>query len=198
MLILSLIITGVGVYLLERSPRPNGALRSPWAIKKTVKVADSDDAYATRLEYEAEILKKLSHPNIIGYRAFGKISPDNTFLAMEKASKSLGDLIEERVGEIFGVESPDSDDLNPFPAKTIEKVGLNIAKALAYLHDEARMVHGDVKSANVLVFGDFESIKLCDFGVARKLGADGNVEGYYVGTEIWNSREVLESKKSNS
>ncbi|CAL8070435.1 unnamed protein product [Orchesella dallaii] len=186
--------TGVGVFLLERSPRPNGDISSPWAIKKTMRMQEDDEIITARLEYEAETLKKLCHPNIIGYRAFGKTtSPDAAFLALEKASKSLSDLIEDRVEEVMMIEKCDEEA--PFPASKIEKVAIDVAKALAYLHDEVKMVHGDVKSANVLVFGDFETIKICDFGVARKLNQKGEVEGNYVGTEIWNAMEVITVKR---
>jgi serine/threonine protein kinase len=54
----------VRVLLYERSPR-NGAVRSPWAIKKLNKTHCKSDI-ANRLEEEAKILKGLSHPNIIG------------------------------------------------------------------------------------------------------------------------------------
>lgn len=192
--------TGVGVYLLERSPMGCGDLRSPWAIKKTVQVADTTidepdhDLYVARIQYEAEILKKLSHPNIIGYRAYGQNSPGDAYLAMEKANQSLADLIDERVDEVMLVEN--CDGAAPFPANKIEKVALDVSKALMYLHDEVKMVHGDLKSANVLVFGDYEKIKLCDFGVSRKLTKDGTVDGTYVGTEIWCPMEVIRQKRS--
>ena len=53
--------------LYERSPR-NNMTRSPWAIKKLNKRISNKSEYAKRLEEEANILKKLNHPNIIGYR----------------------------------------------------------------------------------------------------------------------------------
>jgi len=52
-------------------------------------------------------------------------------------------------------------------------------------------VQGDVKSANVLIFGDFETAKLCDFGVSRKIKEDGTIEGEYAGTEWWSPMEVI-------
>lgn len=53
--------------LYERSPR-NDVVRSPWAIKKLQKKISIKSEYAKRLEEEADVLKKLQHPNIIGYR----------------------------------------------------------------------------------------------------------------------------------
>ena len=45
----------------------------------------------------------------------------------------------------------------------------SVASALDYLHREKRILHGDMKSGNVLVIGDFKIVKICDFGVALRL-----------------------------
>ena len=68
---MGIIISGVNVMLYERSPK-NNIIRPPWAIKKLNKRISVKSEYAKRLEEEAEILKKLQHPNIIGYR--GKLA----------------------------------------------------------------------------------------------------------------------------
>ncbi|CAI7807466.1 unnamed protein product [Closterium sp. NIES-53] len=47
------------------------------------------------------------------------------------------------------------------------KIALGAATGLAYLHEEASMVHKGVKSSNVLVFDDFTS-KIADFNVANE------------------------------
>lgn len=46
---------------------------------------------------------------------------------------------------------------------------------LQYLHNEKRLLHGDMKSCNVVIKGDFESIKICDVGVSLQL--DENMKG---------------------
>jgi len=191
--------TGIGVYLMERSPRPTGEIRSPWAIKKIAALKNANKSatkiYAARLEHEASILKQLNHPNIIGFRKFSAelSNPTGTgaYLALETAERSLADLIEARFDEMIQCQSAEMNP-NPFPAKNIEKVGLDVSKALNYLHEEMKMIHGDLKSGNVLISGDFEIVKLCDFGVSRKLKEDGTLEGFYVGTEIWNPKEVVQ------
>jgi PDZ-binding kinase len=73
-------------------------------------------------------------------------------------------------------------------------VGVDIAKALDYLHTEKLLMHGDMKSGNVLIFGDFRMAKLCDFGVTMTLNeANGRVipEQFYVGTQAWSAPEVI-------
>ena len=55
------------------------------------------------------------------------------------------------------------------------RVGIFVSRALAYLHHDRRLLHGDIKSANILVRGhDFCHVKLCDFGVCQRL--DENLE----------------------
>jgi PDZ-binding kinase len=188
----------VGVFVLERSPKPSGELRSPWAIKKVQKLRNTSKAlFSERIVIEAEILKTLQHPNIIGYRGFTTRDGDPV-LAMEKASRSLGDIIVERMEDNVSMICRTSDDgdvddflVDPFPSQSIHKVALDIGKAMEYLHKEAKLIHGDIKSANVLIFGDFEIAKLCDFGVSKKIQEDGNIEGEYAGTDMWTPMEVV-------
>ncbi|XP_040286884.1 lymphokine-activated killer T-cell-originated protein kinase isoform X1 [Bufo bufo] len=152
--------TGVSVYLMKRSPK--GLSHSPWAVKKVNKQCDksSKNLYEQRLNDEAKILKNLQHPNIIGYRGLTKTNDGSLCLAMEYGGeKSLNDLIEERNEKCLG----------PFPADTILKVALNMARGLKYLHIDKKILHGDIKSSNVVIKGDFESIKICDVGVSLPL-----------------------------
>lgn len=59
---------------------------------------------------------------------------------MEQCEQSLCDLIESRMEQ----------NLGPFCNKYIEKVAIDIAKALDYLHTSL-ILHGDIKSGNILV-----------------------------------------------
>jgi len=140
--------------------------------------------FGQRLEEEAKVLKLLSHPNIIGYRAFSKKEDGTHALVMEDGQKSLFDIIEER----------SEGDEGPFPASTIENVIRWVARALHYLHTEKHIMHGDMKSGNILVVGDFENVKICDFGVTLPVNSEGRVSDpntRYVGTEAWSPMEVI-------
>lgn len=77
------------------------------------------------------------------------------------------------------------------------QVGLDISRALDYMHNQALLLHCDVKSYNILVKGDFEDCKLCDFGVCLPLDKYGYVDeektgehAQYVGTPVWFAPEV--------
>ncbi|NWI96720.1 TOPK kinase, partial [Pitta sordida] len=178
--------TGVNVYLMKRSPR--GVSCSPWAVKKINPKCNRSQRslYQERLREEAKILRDLQHPNIVGYRALTEAPDGSLCLAMEfGGEKSLNDLIEERREKGLG----------PFPAETIGKVALSMARGLQYLHQEKKLLHGDLKSSNVVVKGDFESVKICDVGVSLPLDENMTVSDpglSYIGTEPWKPPEALE------
>ncbi|KAH8289759.1 hypothetical protein KR054_010474 [Drosophila jambulina] len=181
--------TGVSVYRLDRSPR-QGQIRSPWAVKRITQNTriKKDPLFNKRIVYEAEILRKLQHPNIVGFRGVVSTAEGVDTLALELCTTSLGSILEERHDE----------DLGPLPPKNTLKMIMDVAMALDFLHNEARLLHGDLKSFNVLVKGEFEICKLCDFGVSLPLDENGEVNMHknpelnYVGTSLWSAPEVID------
>ena len=65
------------------------------------------------------------------------------------------------------------------------------------MHTKAKILHGDIKSANVLIKDKFNICKLCDFGVSLPLDNEGfvdfkaNPNSRYVGTDLWTAPEAL-------
>ncbi|CAK1581453.1 unnamed protein product [Parnassius mnemosyne] len=176
--------TGVSVMQLVRSPKA-GQIRSPWALKMLNKRVKPNKVYTERLQAEADLLQRMSHPNIVGFRAFGKTKI--LYLGMEACDLSLGDMIENKIEE----------DSEPFAPKYILKVAADIGNALDYLHTKMQILHGDIKSYNILVNGDFVICKLCDFGVTLPLDENGILDkekagkSVYYGTEAWSAPEVI-------
>ncbi|XP_068610040.1 lymphokine-activated killer T-cell-originated protein kinase homolog [Brachionichthys hirsutus] len=176
--------TGVNVYLMDRMGKLNA---SPWAVKKINRQCATKQLhiYQKRLNEEAELLKGINHPNIVGFRAFATAKDGSKCLAMEYGGEqSLNDLIEKR-GE---------NKLKAFPAADIEKVALHVARGLQYLHNEKKLLHGDMKACNVVIKGDFETVKICDVGVSLELDENMRVsdpDAEYVGTEPWKPKEAL-------
>nr|CAD7421091.1 unnamed protein product [Timema poppensis] len=127
---------------MVRSPHM-GVMCSPWALKKLSR-GNENKEHSQRLKKEAEILRKLHHPNIVGYRAFLQTDDGRDCLAMEKCSMCLGNMIEDRQEEGLA---------GPYPADDILTVAAALAKALDYLHRDQLLLHGDVKSYNVLISG---------------------------------------------
>lgn len=86
--------TGISVFEMKRDPRvDSSAVLSPWAVKKRhAESSNSADLYSydKDIENEAEILRKLNHPNIIGFRGIAPGSKGEPCLMMEKLETSLG------------------------------------------------------------------------------------------------------------
>ena len=108
-------------------------------------------------------------------------------LSMEFCGRGLDDIISDYREE----------DLL-FRARYIMKVAWSVAKALQYLHNDKRILHGDIKSGNVLVQGRFEQIKLCDFGVSiflnETLTGARDANAFYIGSEPWHAREIIDEQ----
>lgn len=97
--------------------------------------------FEQRLQKEAELLKSLKHPNIVGFRACVPGKDGRMTLAMESCESSLADRIEDRR----------NDEMGPFESDTILKVALGVARGLDYLHRQKMLLHGDMKSYNILI-----------------------------------------------
>ena len=139
------------------------------------------------LEHESRLLSQMCHPNIVGFRAFQRLPDNKLCLALEMCECSLYNLIQERcfcaVGEGMAEEycsEPTNvtpgrarrESKPPSEADEIIRAGLAIARGLAYLHTEHQLLHGDVKSSNVLVSRDLATVKICDLGVSIRLNDD--------------------------
>lgn len=177
--------THVSVYRFKRSPHIDGRFNSPWAIKKTHTKAS--DNIRERLAVEASVLKEIgNHPYIVGFRAFSGTHEGELCLAMEDCGRSLMDMIEEKSF---------LDD--KFTINATIKVAWCVSNALKFLHTKHHLLHGDLKSANVLVCGEFEQVKLCDFGVSLRLKDDlsglKNPDDVYIGSEPWKPKEAFNS-----
>ncbi|XP_021299694.1 LRR receptor-like serine/threonine-protein kinase RPK2 [Herrania umbratica] len=107
---------------------------------------------------EIKILERMRHPNLvtlIGYHA----SATEMFLIYNYLSGgNLENFIKER-------------STRAVDWKIIHKIALDIAHALAYLHDQCapKVLHRDVKPSNILLDNDCNAY-LSDFGLSRLLG----------------------------
>lgn len=125
-----------------------------------------DEDAIQRFRFEAQAAAKLNHPAIVQVYDAGSFE-GLVYLVMEfVAGCTVDELLERkrRLGE-----------------KHALLIGEGVALALAYAWDEARLIHCDVKPANVLIDQD-GSVKITDMGLAKVFGT--NVPG--------SGREMLE------
>lgn len=143
--------------------------------------------FITKQNIYLSSVRSLDHPNIVGYRGSKTLTDERVILAMETCDISLGDLIEQRSEQSAGALEP----------QKILRVSIDVCNALNYLHTKANLLHGDLKSYNVLIKNSFEQCKLCDFGVSLPLNNEGfvdlvkNPKARYVGTDIYSAPEVF-------
>lgn len=120
---------------------------------KLLQSAASAPQSVTRLEFEASVLAKLRHPNIVSYIAHGRTPSGLPFLAMEWLQ---GEDLAHRLRR----------SLLSLPETLLLLHG--VASALAAAH-RSGVIHRDIKPSNLfLPGGRIDQVKLLDFGIARE------------------------------
>jgi eukaryotic-like serine/threonine-protein kinase len=110
-----------------------------------------NDTYVRRFEREAQVGKKIEHPNVVRCFAIGQDEKTNRYyLVMEYVKGRSGQAQLDRFG--------------PMPLAEATQVIIDIARGLEELH-HCGFVHRDVKPGNILI-GDDGRAKLADLGVA--------------------------------
>jgi len=119
---------------------------------------------------ELRTIRGAISPHIVQYYGFtlceGKIR-----IIMELACMSLDD-----------VAKAAQKARRHLPEPALGRIAVSVLKGLRYLHEERRTMHRDVKPQNILLAFD-GSIKLCDFGIAKKLAGSEQVAKTAVGTK---------------
>ncbi len=142
----------------------------------------------TRFGREYRALARLDHPNIVKVYRYGVDEHHQAYLVMELLE---GEPVQEWVAR-FGEPG------DPRRTGAVICVLGGVARALAYLHSR-RLIHRDLKSANVLVLAD-GTAKLLDFGATRSIGPDDSAItrlGEFVGTFTYASPEQIEGDKQD-
>ena len=123
------------------------------ALKVLAAPNDPNDSHqqhlALRLEQEARLVSRLSHPNICSLFDFG-VESGRIFLVMEYLE---GPTLAERILD------------GPLPFEECLKISSQVASALQHAHGE-RMIHRDIKPGNIMLTR--HGAKLLDFGLARQ------------------------------
>lgn len=139
----------------------------------------NDPAFARKFLDEVEVTASLAHPNIIRVYTLGEQN-GRLYLVMEHLDQPS---LEQRM-----------DQVGKLPEQDVLEIGIGIASALQFAHEETGMIHRDIKPGNIL-FGRGSIPKLADFGLAAgarsALGQQDEIWGtpYYVSPERLN-REV--------
>ncbi|KAJ2904091.1 Protein kinase domain-containing protein ppk32, partial [Coemansia aciculifera] len=126
------------------------------------------------LKTEASQLTRLRHPSVLQVIEPLEESRGSLMFVTEQVLASLDDLVNPEHGSSSGYKvDGDVFDLDDFE---IQKGLLQISKVLQFLHSDAKIVHGNLVPASVLlnVKGDW---KLGGFGFAQTHGRQGGAAG---------------------
>lgn len=150
------------------------------AIKvMTSHVADNPE-YVSRFDAEARTAAKMQHPNIAVVYARGRHA-GAPYIAMEFCEGTpLDRLINS--GAQFSL---------------LQKIDyiIQVCNALHYAHTEWKVVHRDVKPANIMVMKDGHRVKLLDFGIARAGLSTATKSGTAIGTTFYMSPQQIRGEK---
>jgi serine/threonine-protein kinase len=132
-------------------------------------------AFLERFQREAKAAAKMSHPAIVTIFDVG-VDEDSgaPFMVLEYLP---GESLADRLDRVR------------LPLSRCVQIGLDLASALAFAHRQ-RIVHRDVKPANVLHAGD-NRWKLADFGIARLPDSDLTQVGIFMGTPGYSPPEAI-------
>jgi serine/threonine-protein kinase len=129
----------------------------------------------TRFLQEAEVAKRLQHPDIVAIHAAGE-SGGLLWIAMELVHGcSLDRYVQTRL---------------LLPPAVALGVGVRVARALTHAH-AVGVVHRDIKPSNVLVNLAAGSVKLMDFGTARLHDGSRTRTEVMLGTPAYMAPEQL-------
>lgn len=165
------------VYLIEEINNP--------AKKWAVKIANMSSKLALKLVDETKILSELDHPNLPHVADFFS-SDDYFFLVLEYIDGvTLSEYFEQNNYEL--------------PTDMVLQTGLQLCDLLHYLHNREPdpIIYRDVKPGNIMVMND-GTIKLIDFGIARKFQENRMKDTVQIGTVGFAAPEQFEKKQTDT
>ena len=135
-------------------------LERPVAVKVLPPEALGSPERLARFEREAELAQRLEHPNTVRTLDYGVSGDGTPFLVMELLRGESLAAVVEREG--------------PQPVARVLIIASHVLKSLMEAH-ALGIVHRDVKPPNIFLTshaGEQVFVKLLDFGVAKRVGAD--------------------------
>jgi tRNA A-37 threonylcarbamoyl transferase component Bud32 len=136
------------------------ALERAVAVKVLAEPLVGDPVAVERFRHEAKLAAALSHPHLVAVYDFGIVGGRQGFLVLELLS---GQTLRAAI-----------DRNGPLPPAEVVRLGRQLLAAVSTLHAH-RLVHCDLKPENVFLVatpptaGEGPTLKLLDFGVARRL-----------------------------
>ncbi|KAI9089075.1 hypothetical protein K1719_029354 [Acacia pycnantha] len=106
-------------------------------------------------EHHMEMVGELRHPNLVPVRAYFQAKGERLVIYDYQPNGSLFNLI----------HGSKSTRAKPLHWTSCLKIAEDVAHGVAYIHQASRLIHGNLKSTNVLLGVDFEAC-VTDYGLA--------------------------------
>jgi len=162
------------------------------AIKVLNKDLTDNPEAGERFEREAQIIRKMRHPNIISIFDFGKMSDGRSYFVMEVLhGESLLTVLEREA---------------PLNLERIGRVFLQVCDAMAHAH-KVGIIHRDLTPSNIMLVSEndvHDRVRIVDFGIAKveKSGSDLDIrltqDGQVFGSPAYMSPEQCLGKAIDS
>jgi serine/threonine-protein kinase len=166
---------GSGTVHLARNRHDGGWVALKILVASDTLAAGEHEELRTRFLQEAEVAKRLQHPDIVAIHAAGE-SGGLLWIAMELVRGcSLERYVQPR---------------RLLPPAVALGIGVRVARALDHAHAMG-VVHRDIKPSNVLVDLAAGSMKLMDFGAARLHDGSRTRTEVMLGTPAYMAPEQL-------
>uniref|UniRef100_A0A5B7A7K3 Protein kinase domain-containing protein n=2 Tax=Davidia involucrata TaxID=16924 RepID=A0A5B7A7K3_DAVIN len=183
------------IYTLEQLMRASAELLGRGSIATTYKAVMDNrlivsvkrlDAGKTAIttgetfERHMEAVGLLRHPNLVPIRAYFQAKEERLIIYDYQPNGSLYNLI----------HGSRSTRAKPLHWTSCLKIAEDVAQGLAYIHQASRLVHGNLKSSNVLLGADFEACltDYCLAVLADSCSTDNPDSAGYKGPELRKSR----------
>ncbi|XP_022898092.1 BRASSINOSTEROID INSENSITIVE 1-associated receptor kinase 1-like [Olea europaea var. sylvestris] len=141
-----------------------------------------------QFQTEVEMISMAVHRNLLRLRGFCMTPTERLLVYPYMANGSVASCLRER-----------SESQPPLDWPIRKRIALGAARGLAYLHDhcDPKIIHRDVKAANILLDEDFEAV-VGDFGLAKLMDyKDTHVTTAVRGTIGHIAPEYLSTGKSS-
>ncbi|KAL3738484.1 hypothetical protein ACJRO7_019938 [Eucalyptus globulus] len=146
---------GFSTVYMGRLPVCGGGSASAAAVKVH---CGGGERLSLAFKQELDLLLRLKHENIVRILGYCDDADQGALIFEYVSGGTLYDRLHGRGG----------NKRSTLSWKSRVKIAFQLAQAIEYLHERCivHIIHGDIKSSNVLLDGD-SNCKLCDFGSAK-------------------------------
>jgi len=144
------------------------------ALKTLLPKAAADATLRRRFQREADLLRRLTHPNFVHFVAYGGGVDEPAYVVMDFVDGTLMSNLLERQSRL--------------PPERALRIARHVLHGLDFAH-ELGVVHRDIKPANIMLTehdGDADFAKILDLGIARALSPQDLVR-----TQLTDKNEIF-------